>query len=314
MAVKLSIIIVNWNGKDVLEDCLNSIEMFPPSCAYEIIIVDNDSNDGSVEWLKNKKEELGEKLNVVFNEENVGFGTANNQAMKLSDAEYFFLLNSDTKVRSQAIDKIVEIADSDPKIGVVGPKLLNTDGSLQASAWRNPPMPWHILLVGLRLYKIIPNKIRGEMLLSGFWDYSRQREVSMLSASALLVRRAVFEKIGGFDEEMHMYGEDCEYNLRIYRAGWKLVFSPDAEVIHKGGQSSFVRWGNKEKIKMQVRGEMQFQEKSLSKLHVMSNCLTNVFVYSLEDFWRKINKQPREDIQASLEVYREYIKKNLMKR
>jgi GT2 family glycosyltransferase len=311
MTLKLSIIIVNWNGRAILEECLNSVQKFPPSFPYDIFVVDNNSSDDSVYFLKDKKKELGERLNLILNQENVGFGRANNQAMRLSNAEYFFLLNSDAEVTPGAIDKLVELADKDRRIGIIGPKLLNADRSLQSSVWRNHLTPWEILFTGLKFHKLLPRGLQREFFLGDFWDHNQQREVKMMSAAAMLVRKELFDQIGGFDEDIHMYGEDDELCFRTYHSGWKLVFTPEAEVVHKCGFSSAVRWTNKEKVKMHTWGILKFQEKSLSKLNVKTNCLASIFVLSLSNAWHKIKKAPNVVVEAKLEVYREYLRNGL---
>lgn len=311
MNPELSIIIVNWNGRKLLEDCLNSVSNFPPSCNYELIVIDNDSHDDSVAWLEKKKSELGDRLILILNNENVGFGRANNQGMSVSKAKYFFLLNSDAFVSSNAIDKLLEDFDRDPKIGVVAPKLLNADMTLQPSVYRNPPTAWEILVIGLRLYKLMPRKIRSNLLLGPFWPHNERKRVRFASGAALLLRREVYDEVSGFDSSFYMYGEDQEYNLRIIRAGWQIVFCPSAEVVHLGAKSTIARWGQTERNTKFLAGYLHFQELSLTKLELILNCIAAVFVILLEKFWRSILRRPSDDIDASFQVYLRFLRVNL---
>jgi glycosyltransferase involved in cell wall biosynthesis len=165
MAVGLSIIIVNWNGGELLKQCLASVAEWPPSCPYEIIIVDNASSDESVSWIKSSEAQSlfrANKLDLIENRENVGFSKANNQGIARSAAPLLLLLNPDTKVRPGAIDRLCATLRSDARIGACGPRLLNSDGSLQHSVWRNPPTPWEIIVSGAGLWRLMPKKLRGE--------------------------------------------------------------------------------------------------------------------------------------------------------
>src|SRR5262249_55984819 len=148
----------NWNGRDLLAGCIASIIKHPPSAPYEIVVVDNASTDGSVEWLRAAQSKglfKETSLRLIENVENVGFGRANNIAFSQTSSRMLFLLNSDAEVREGAIDKLVHTLQSNEKNGGCGPKLLNTDGSLQPSVYRNPPTVWEILVTGLRLYYLL---------------------------------------------------------------------------------------------------------------------------------------------------------------
>src|SRR5262245_27326527 len=175
MSVDLSIIIVNWNGQTFLAKCIESIVKHPPSAPYDIVIVDNASTDGSVEWLR-AAQSNGVldvvSLRLIENTENVGFARANNIAFSQTSSRLFFLLNSDAEVKEGAIDRLIETLNSNERAGGCGPRLLNTDGSLQPSVYRNPPTAWEILVTGLRLYYFLPAGIRGALLLGPYWDHA----------------------------------------------------------------------------------------------------------------------------------------------
>lgn len=312
--VDLSIIIVNWNGEELLKKCLASIAKSRPNTSFEVLVIDNASTDNSVPWLKSEgvREFIGEdKLHIIENKENLGFSKANNQGIVLSKSRLVLLLNSDTEVLDGAIDALIARIDSDPKIGACGPKLLNSDGTLQPSVFCNPPTPWELLINGLRFYKLLPNNYRGTLLLGPFWNHNEVKEVSFVSGAAIMIKREVIARVGGLDESFHMYGEDIELCLRIVRNGWKLLFEPSSRIIHYGGTSSKRRWNNYQKAKVQTQGFLQFQEKSLSPSHVLANVLSSYFVLSLERRLRAIRRIPVEDVNAPLDVYRGFLKNKL---
>lgn len=317
MAVDLCIVIVNWNGGAFVRRCIESLALSPPHFTHEILVIDNASTDGSREWLRSagvKGDEHPVRIRLVENAENLGFGKANNQAFACSDAPLLLLLNNDTEVTPGAIDRMIATLNSDRRIGVCGPRLLNSDGSLQVSARRNPPAPWEILISGLRLYKLMPRRLRGELLLGRHWDHSRRRSVGMLSAAAILLKREVIEEVGGFDERFEMYAEDDEWCLRVARGGWRLVFEPGASVFHHGSRSASARW-NLEERRLRILDEgLRFQRYSLSRLHAISNILASSLVVSLALLWRMIIREPTNETRFKLGLYAKHLKQALSER
>ena len=283
---ELSIVVVNWNGGSLLRGCVESIVNSGTTTSFEVVVVDNASDDDSLALLESSTaaESLVAKqqLRVIRNSENLGFGSANNHAFAFTDSPFLFLLNPDAEVRPGTIDRLLETIRCDPKIGGCGPKILNTDGSIQASVYFNPPRAWYTFLWQLKLYLLLPPRIRGEMLLGRHWSHDRRRDVPMLTGAALLVRREMIEEVGGFDERFHMYGEDNEWCWRINRAGWRLVFEPTGEVIHRSGQSSTKRWSKEEKIRIQLESEFQFEQMALSRWGLFTNQLANFLVVSAQ--------------------------------
>lgn len=310
----LSIIIVNWNGGALLQRCIQSIIENPPKLDWEILIIDNASSDGSTDWLKAGPPQQTvpvPTIRLIQNSENVGFGRANNQAFKLSNAPLVFLLNPDTEVTPAAIDILISTLNSSSRIGAVGPKLINPDGSVQLSVWRNPPAAWEIVLSQLKLYLLLPRRIRGELLLGGHWDYSRKRRVPMLSGAAILARRQMIDEVGGFDERFHVYGEDNEWCLRITRGGWDLIFEPKAVIIHHGGQSSSQRWTNLEKLRIQLEASYLFQKHSLGRWQLISNQLASLLTASAQHLWRRIRGINAPHLKLARQIHCEHLKRAL---
>ena len=317
MGLDLSIILVNWNGGELLKRAVGSIVDYSPSVDYEVVVVDNDSTDESIAILRGSDaagvlNERG-RLRIVENAENCGFGAANNQAFALTDAPLMLLLNPDTEVSVGAIDRLIQTIGSNSQIGAVGPRILNIDGSVQVSVWRNPPAAWEILLSNLKLYVLLPRKFRGELLLGGHWDHNRQRSVPMLSGAAILVRRAVIDAVGGFDERFHMYGEDNEWSLRITRAGWLLMFEPEAIVFHHGAQSTLQRWTNLEKLRVQLEASYFFQQQSLPWTRLTTNMLANCIAASGQHLWRRLRGVDAPHVKLAMEIYWEQLRRAIAK-
>lgn len=249
----VSAIIVNWNTKDKLNDCLNSIYRQASELTYEVIVVDNASCDDSAEMVKR---EFPEAI-LLQNDENRGFAAANNVGMAVAQGRYILLLNSDTTVLDNAIGQVVSFADLHPESAVVGCKVLNSDGTLQRTCFMFPSL-LNMLLSSTYLYKLFPrSKFFGREQMT-WWDRDDVREVDVVTGCFMLVRREAIEQIGLLDERFFMYGEETDWCYRFKQAGWKAIFTPAAEIIHLGGQSS-----------KQIRAKMLVQLR-LSILHFIS--------------------------------------------
>lgn len=305
MASTLSFIIVNWNGGELLKRCLDSIVRYPPSIPFDIWVVDNASTDGSREWLRSAETDAvpaGTKLQLIENSENRGFGNANNQAFNETQSELLFLLNPDAQVTAGACDRLLETLGSDSRIGACGPQLLNADGSIQISVWRNPPTAWATLVSGLRLASLLPRRLRGELLLAEHWDHNTRRDVPMLGGAAILVRREVIVQIGGFDERFHMYGEDNEWCLRITRGGWRIVFEPQAVVIHQGAHGSLQRWTDMEKLKVQTEAYLKFLHLAVPRWQVITNLAASSMLLALQYIVRRLRRRTLDEVALVLQM------------
>lgn len=314
MAAELSIIIVNWNGGELLRSCFRSIAQAPPSVSYDIVVVDNASSDQSVAWLRSAAVSAllpGIDVHVIENADNAGFAKANNQAFAYSQAPLLFLLNPDAEVTAGAIDTLIACLNADARIGACGPRLLNTDGSLQHSVWRNPPTAGEIIVTGVGLWRLIPHRLRGRLLLGGHWDHATRRAVPMLFGAAILARRQMIDEVGGLDERFHMYGEDYEWCLRITRAGWQLIFEPAAAVTHHGGQFSLQRWTSMEKLRVQMDAGFQFNRYCLTRGQNIANVAATCFVTFVQKSWYKLRGRPAEATQIIWEVHLAELKRIL---
>lgn len=282
LKVKLSIIIVNWNGMGYLLGCLESIVKNPPSVSYEIVVVDNESTDSSLEWLKSEKCRLllqGASFRLIESGGNLGFGKANNLAFERTDSPYLLLLNPDTIVTGEAIDNLLNTIESNPKAGLVAPKLLNEDDSVQASVWGPPANPLILIVTYFRLGRFLPRKWLKTWLYSTYWDYAQRSKVPAFSGAVMLARRKMIEEAGGFDPSFHMYGEDMEWCARIRRYGWKLFFEPEAKIYHIGGKSSAQRWKEDKARIEQEKAFILFQKKCLPKYLTALNSFTKMMIF-----------------------------------
>lgn len=315
MPTELSIIIVNWNGESLLRRCVETIVSSQPATSYEVVVIDNASADNSLDQLR-ASESLAPllangQLRIVNNTENRGFGAANNQGFALTDSPFVFLLNLDTELRPGTIDTLLRTIRSNEKIGVCGPKIVNSDGSLQVSAFFNPPRAWHTLLSQLKLYLLLPQRIRGELLLGRHWDHKRQRSVPMLSGAAMLARREMIEQVGGFNEQFHMYSEDTEWCWRMTKANWTLMFVPEAVVLHHGAQSSMKRWSSQERLKVRLEANFNFEHSVLPRWRVAANQLTNYMVVCAQIAGRKLMGVSVPELYWVREIHREHLKRSL---
>lgn len=229
----LSIVIVNWNTKDLLRDCLDSVIKHTNKAEYEIIVVDNGSADDSVEMVK-KNFPL---VNVIENTENLGFARANNIGIKVSRGRYICLVNSDIILLDHCLDKLMSFMDSSPGIGMAGPKILNADLTLQHSC-RHFPSIWNNLCQSLGLNHIFPKSPFFSDWIMNYWNHDSIRSVDALSGCFWMIRRKALEEVGLLDEEFFIYGEDLDFCRRMRNANWDIVFYPGAEAIHLGGASS----------------------------------------------------------------------------
>ncbi len=233
----ISIVIVNWKTPRLLSGCLDSLFADAGSRDFEIWVVDNASGDGSLAML----EERYPRVRVIANEENVGFARACNQAIARSSGRYVLLINPDTLAVGDAVSRLAEFMDANPQCGAVGPKILNPDGTLQLACRRSFPDPLAAFFRLSYLSRLFPrSKLMARYNLT-FEDPDSLLEVDALSGSCMMVRRQAIETVGVLDEEWFMYGEEIDWCWRIKKAGWKVVYNPQAVIYHYHGAASRLR-------------------------------------------------------------------------
>lgn len=240
-SVQLSIIVVSWNTRDLLAQCLAALAGWPtvdrgarPSSAssslpFEVLVVDNASADASARMVR----ERFPRVRLIENRDNVGFARANNQAIRQSRGRYVVLLNPDTVVQPGALETLVRFMDACPRAGAAGPRLLNPDGTLQPACYPAPTLSrelWRLChLDALRPY--------ARYAVTG-WHPDRPREVDVVQGTCLILRREALDQVGLLDEDYFMYSEEVDLCHRLRRHGWRVYWVPGAAVVHHGGQST----------------------------------------------------------------------------
>lgn len=226
----LSVVIVSFNTFAMTLECLRVLTNELTGQDAEILVVDNASVDGSADAIRREFP----SVRLLVSEQNQGFGVANNKAFAVARGRYFLLLNSDAFPRPGAVLALTQFLDTHADVGVVGPRLVHSDGSLQNSCFRftTPLQAW---LENLWITKLLP----VDSMHSDYhgWDHASVRIVDFVIGACLLVRREVVEQVGGFDHRFFMYQEEADWQKRIKEAGWKVVFTPSAEVMHIAGAS-----------------------------------------------------------------------------
>lgn len=222
----LSIVIVNWNTSDLLRDCLHSVFAGLGSLEAEILVVDNASSDGSVAMVRAEFP----AVRLIETGRNLGFAGGNNVALRHARGRHVMLLNTDTLVHGDVLVRAVAWMDAHPQVGVMGPRVLNTDGSVQASASAFPSLK-HLAMQTLGLTRIAR---LDSYRLTG-WDRTTEARVEVISGAAMVVRRAAMDEVGLLDEAFFFYGEETDWCHRFARAGWEVRFVPLPAITHFGG-------------------------------------------------------------------------------
>lgn len=229
----VSVVIVSWNAREYLLQCLDSLSS--AACRYpmEIIVVDNASSDGSADWVAAKHPDV----RLIRNADNLGFSCANNIGVSVSSGSYLCFVNSDVKVLPECMNRLVDYCEENQDVGMCGPRLTGGDGKLQRSC-RGFPTVWNMFCRAFALDTLFP----GSRLFTGYsllhWPQDRLRDVDILSGCFWLVRREAMAGVGLLDENFFMYGEDMDWCKRFWKNKWRVVFVPEAEAIHYGGASS----------------------------------------------------------------------------
>ena len=234
--MQLSIIIVNYNSRSLIEQCLVSINNATVGINPEIIVIDNNSTDGSKEWLPEKFP----GMKFIFNEANLGFARACNQGFKICSGSYVLFLNPDTIVSGKSLSDCISFFESHPDAGAVGVRMVNEKGEFLKESKRGLPTPATSFYKLFGLTAIFPGSKTFGKYYQGHLPEAENNPVDVLSGAFIMIRREVFEKVNGFDESFFMYGEDIDLSLRITKAGFKNYYLGSISVTHlKGGSTTY---------------------------------------------------------------------------
>ncbi len=232
----LSIVTVNWKVAELVGELLGSIEANKEDLALEIFVVDNDSRDDLENVVTRFKNRSGIPITLIKNARNLGFAAANNIALRRASGRYVALLNPDARATHGSLKAMLSWMDAHADVGIAGPKLLNVDGSLQASVRRFPTL-WDQTLILLKVQHLWPDAPAFKRYLAKDFDYAKAQDVDQVMGAALFVRQDVFKKIGLLDEAFFIWFEEVDFCKRAKDVGWRIVYTPIASFIHHGGAS-----------------------------------------------------------------------------
>jgi GT2 family glycosyltransferase len=243
----VSVVVVTYNALPWIERALESVR------GHETIVVDHGSTDGTLELVRERFPEAR-----LIEQENRGLGGGSNAGMRVASGDYFLLLNSDAWALEGSLERLVAFAEQHAEAAVVGPKLLNLDGTLQRSV-RGFPTLWRLATEYFFLRKLAPRSRALNAFYGAGFVYDEPREAEFLMGACLLVRREAADTVGLFDEDFFMFSEETDWCYRFRQAGWKVLFSPEAEFVHVGGATTRRNWGPM--FREQVRGHLRFLAK-----------------------------------------------------
>jgi GT2 family glycosyltransferase len=270
--VPLSVVIVNWNTKDLILACLQSLSPSLHEKRIEVIVVDNGSSDGSQRAITAQFPDV----RLIDTGANLGYGRACNIGMRASTAPYVCLLNSDILVRDGCLETLIAYMEAHPEVGMVGPRILGTDLKLQPSC-RKSPTVWNNFCEALLLNRALPRSklFSGEHMI--YFDHEREIMVDGLVGCFMVVRRKAIDEVGLFDEQFFLYCEETDWCKRFRAAGWLIAFCPEAEAIHAHRASS-----SKDPVffaKVQIQSRLIYWQKHHSPLEVAGFRLVHVLIW-----------------------------------
>jgi GT2 family glycosyltransferase len=267
--IELSIIVVSWNAKNYVQECLASLYAQSLSVSAEIIVVDNASSDGTPKMVRRQ---FGDVI-LIRNADNLGFAKANNVGIRAAKGKYLCLINSDVNVPPECLQTIYDFMEQHPTVGVAGPRMLTPDGLMARSYMRFPTL-WNCLCNALFLDLVFKGSRRfGGVLMTDF-DGEKTSEVDVLNGWFLVVRRQALDLVGLLDESFFMYGEDIDWSYRFHHAGWRRAYFAGARALHYGGASSKIA-STRFYVQMH-KANLQYWKKHHSKVGVFGYWLTTL--------------------------------------
>lgn len=230
----ISIIIVNYKVKEYVKGLLESIEKAQQNFALQIFVIDNDSGDGSINYLR----QYYPNVNYIENDTNIGFGRANNQAIRKAKGKYTFIINPDTVISEDLFSKLIAHLEDNPKCGAAGAKILNPDGTYAPESKRSVPTIWSSFCKMFSLHELFPDKRFFNQYYLNWLDENEINRVPVLSGSCMFWRTELLKELGGFDERFFMYGEDIDLCYRVQDTEYHIDYVPETSIIHYKGEST----------------------------------------------------------------------------
>ncbi len=247
----VSVIIVNWNTRDFLRDCLRLVYEQTQAITFEVIVIDNASSDDSAAMVRR---EFPQAI-LIKNPENRGFAAANNQGMAIAQGRHVLLLNPDTIVLDRAIEKTMAFADLHPDVGIVGCQVWENETKVQRTCFAFPSLR-NLIVQKTGLRRLFPRSRFFGSDNMGWWDRDTESDVDVVSGMFMFVRNQAIRQVGMMDEDYFIYAEETDWCFRFWKAGWRCVFTPVARIIHRDG-------GNKSTDLVRVQTYVQFQKSML---------------------------------------------------
>jgi GT2 family glycosyltransferase len=274
MATDLSIVIVNYNVKYFLEQCLHSVRKALHNISCEIFVVDNNSVDGSCAMIRDKFPEV----RLIENDENLGFSKANNQAIRLSSGRYILLLNPDTVIEEHTLTKCLDHMENNPATGALGVRMIDGKGNFLPESKRSFPTPRIAFFKIFGFSRLFPKSRIFSRYHLGYLDENKMNEVEVLPGAFMMLRKSALDKVGLLDEDFFMYGEDIDISYRMIRAGYRNIYFPDTTIIHYKGEST--RKGSMNYVITFYRAMIIFARKHFSPEMAKSyTFLINIAIY-----------------------------------
>lgn len=237
----ISVVIVSFNTKELLKDCLHSLESSTPHNS-EIFVVDNASSDGTVSMVKKDFPQI----KLIANKKNLGFSKANNLAIKKTKGQFLLVLNPDTKIADDAINKMIKFMQRDSKVGIATCRVELPSGQIDKDCRRHFPTPWRAFCYFSRLSKVFAGSKLFDEYHMGYIPDSQEHEIDACLGAFMIIRKNYLDKVGYFDEDFFFYGEDLDLCYRFKESGFKIMYTPEAKIIHYKGASSGIKKSTKE--------------------------------------------------------------------
>ena len=293
-SVDFSVILVCWNNKNYLDNCLASLYAASVNYTYDVSVVDNGSTDGSQVMLAAKYPDV----KLIRNDQNLGLGKATNQGIQATRGRYAWLLNNDTLVNDDSINTMVDFLENNPKVGAVGGTLLNSDGYTQATYGKFSNLVQEFL-IATRL---------GSLIWPTYPDHGKSdvpKSVDWVSSACLMVRRTALNQVGLLDEEYFIYGDEADLQYRLKKNGWEVYYLPQVKTIHYGGRS-MNRWSRR---KMVYRGKMLFYKKNYGLLRMVilrallgGLSLLKILIWGIGWFIPRWRKRAQRELRSNWNV------------
>jgi len=304
----LSICIVNWNTKSLLRKCLKSIYDETQEIYFEVIVVDNASQDGSVEML----EKDFPQCHTIPSKVNLGFSKGNNLAIKHANGKYILFLNPDTELTTNALSEMQKFLERNTSYGAVGCKLLNKDGSIQFTCARKFPTPLNQFCFLSLLDRLFPRSKLFSSTEMKYWNHSDSKDVDCLSGACIMARKGIIDQLGGFNEDYFMYGEDIDLCYSIKKKlGWSIYYLANEEIYHYSGASSDQVNDRFFSTILQRDSNYKFIRKNYGKskaaeyrIAVLFGSILRLFIITISLFPLKVKKHSRK---MSVYTFKKYL-------